>query len=173
MFCAKCFDRALLIRKGIPMAKKKEKKKTSPVFLAVVIVLMAAVFVVQMVFPTNLGKVYGKLAQDAVEITVTKTAGDEESGSYYTDSTEEILKFGTWASEKTMRNRSLADGITADASNQVEYNFAIKLSDGNFAAMVIDERGFVHVGAELYKISGDEEAFLAELVEVLESWEEA
>lgn len=153
--------------------KKKEKKKTSPVLLGVIIIAMAAVFVVQMVFPTNLGKVYNKLAEDAVEITVTKAAGDAESGSYYTDSTEKILQFGTWASGKTMRNRSLADGITADAANQVEYNFAMKLSDGSYAAMVIDERGFVHVGAELYKISGDAQDFMTELTEILESWKEA
>ena len=153
------------------MAGKKEKKQTSPVFLAVVVVIMLAVFAVH--FPTNLGKVYGKQTDKAEEITVTVTGegGKEDTiGSYYTSSEADMAAFGAWAEEKKMRNRSLADGLTADANKIVKYNFAIKNNDGTYTDLIIDEKGFVHAGAELYMISGSVEAFLDELEQQLTGW---
>ena len=151
---------------------KKEKKKTPISFLYVIIIAMLAVYAVQMIFPTNLGKAFDKFEETAATITVTVTDGKTAGVSYTTDSRDQIHSFGDWADKQTMRNRSLADGITAEALDQIEYNFAIKAVDGTYSSIVIDERGFVHVGAELYKISGDTEVFLAELEAQLESWEE-
>ena len=152
------------------MAKKREKKKTPSWFLYGLVVVMLAVFIVQMAFPTNLGKIFDKYAQNAVEIAVTVTASDRNNVSYHTDSEEAMAAFSQWAHKQTMRNRSLADSVSAEVIEQKEYNFAIKAADGSYSAMVIDERGFVHVGAELYKISGDVESFVDELVGQLESW---
>jgi len=154
------------------MANKKEKKKTSPAFLTAVIVMMLAVFAVQMFFPTNLGKIYAKQAEGAVEISVTVTQGEAAGLTYYTASAEDIESFGVWAAEKTMRNRSIANSLTADANRIVKYNFAIKKADGTYADLILDEKGYVHVGAELYMISGSAEEFLNELETQLESWGE-
>lgn len=151
------------------MAKKKEKKKTPSWFLYGLVVVMLAVFVFQMVFPTNLGKIFDKYSQNAVEIAVTVTAPDGDNVSYHTDSNESMTAFSQWAHKQTMRNRSLADSVTAEAVSQTEYNFAIKGADGSYSAMVIDERGFVHIGAELYKISGDVDSFIKELIVQFES----
>lgn len=52
-----------------------------------------------------------------------------------------------------MKNKSLADGITADPKAKVKYNFAIKDSDGSYSALVIDGKGFIHIGAELYQLT--------------------
>ena len=152
------------------MAKKREKKKTPSWFLYGLVVVMLAVFIVQMVFPTNLGKIFDKYAQNAVEIAVTVTAADVDNVSYHTDSAEAMAGFSQWAHKQTMRNRSLADGISAETSEKKEFNFAIKAADGSYSAIVIDERGFVHVGAELYKISGNVDSFIEEMVEQFESW---
>lgn len=152
------------------MAKKKEKKKTPSWFLYGLVVVMLAVFVFQMVFPTNLGKIFDKYSQNAVEIAVTVTAPDGDNVSYHTDSNESMTAFSQWAHKQTMRNRSLADSVTAEAVSQNEYNFAIKGADGSYSAIVIDERGFVHVGAELYKVSGDVDSFIKELIVQFESW---
>ena len=149
---------------------KKEKKKTPIGFLYVVIGIMVLVFVAQMVFPTNLGKVYDECDDDVVNLTVTVDNGDEEGKSYSTESHDEIAAFGTWASNQTMRNRSLADGISADSKNITEYNFAFEHSDGSYSAIVVDEKGYVHFGAELYKVSGNVDEFLADMVEQLEGW---
>lgn len=153
------------------MAKKGEKKKTPSWFLYGLVVVMLAVFIVQMVFPTNLGKIFDKYAQNTVEITVTTLATDGENVSYHTDSEETMAAFSQWAHKQTMRNRSLADGVSTEALDQKEYNFAIKAADGSYSAIVIDERGFVHVGAELYKISGNVDSFIKEMIVQLESWE--
>lgn len=150
--------------------KKKERKKTPVGFLAVVIVAMLAVFIAQNLFPTNLGKIYGKYAETATEVTVTKMAGNKEGASFHTESAEAIMDFGQWASGKTMRNRSLADSVRAGSKDQVKYNFAIKDSEGHYSAIVIDGDGFVHVGAELYKLSGDTDKIIQELDQQLESW---
>ena len=152
------------------MAKKREKKKTPSWFLYGLVVVMLAVFVFQMVFPTNLGEIFDKYSQNAVEIAVTVTVDDGNNISYHTDSNESMTAFSQWAHKQTMRNRSLADSITAEAVSQTEYNFAIKASDGTYSAIVIDERGFVHVGAELYKVSGDVDSFIKELIVQFESW---
>lgn len=154
------------------MAAKKEKKKTPMGFLYAVIVIMLAVFLFQMFFPTNLGKVFDKAEESAAEITVTVSRSEEAGASYYTDSREKIAQFGKWADEKEMRNRSLADGLSAESSTQLEYSFAIKAVDGTYTSIIIDERGFVHFGAELYKVSDDTDKFLEELNEQLESWNE-
>lgn len=154
------------------MTAKKEKKKTPIGFLYAVIVIMLAVFLFQMFFPTNLGKVFDKAEETAEEITVTVSRSEEAGVSYHTDSHEKIAQFGKWADEKKMRNRSLADSLSAESSTQLEYSFAIKAVDGTYTSIIIDERGFVHFGAELYKISDDTESFLKELKEQLESWEE-
>lgn len=146
------------------MAKKKEKKNTSPVFLGVVIACMLVVFVMQMVFPASLGETWGKLTENASEITVTATTGE----SYSTSSTDEILAFGIWADEVTMRSQSLANRLTAD--KPLEYTFAIKSLDGTYYDMIIDEKGYVQTGAEVYMVSGDAAGFLAELKQQLESW---
>ena len=69
-----------------------------------------------------------------------------------------------------MRNRSLADSITAEAVSQTEYNFAMEGTDGTYSAIVVDERGFVHVGAELYKVTGDVDSFIKEMISQFESW---
>ena len=153
------------------MAKKREKKKTPVWFLYGLVAVMLAVFVFQMLFPTNLGKVFDKYTQNAVAIDVTLIASDGESASYHTDSDEKMADFSRWAHKHTMRNRSLADGVSAETSEKKDFNFAIKAADGSYSAMVIDERGFVHVGAELYKISGDVDSFLEEMVEQFESWQ--
>ncbi|MGN0736036.1 MAG: hypothetical protein ACI4LP_09555 [Anaerovoracaceae bacterium] len=152
------------------MTKKKEKKKTPSWFLYGLVVVMLAVFVFQMVFPTNLGKIFDKYSQNAVEIAVTVTAADGDNVSYHTDSNESMTAFSQWAHKQTMRNRSLADSVTAEAVSQTEYNFAIKAADGTYSAIVIDERGFVHVGAELYKVSGDVDSFIKEMISQFESW---
>ena len=152
------------------MAKKREKKKTPSWLLYGLVVIMLAVFVFQMVFPTNLGAIFDKYSQNAVEIAVTVTAADGNNLSYHTDSSESMTAFSQWAHKQTMRNRSLADSITAEAVSQTEYNFAIKGADGTYSAIVIDESGFVHVGAELYKISGDVESFIEDMILQLESW---
>lgn len=152
------------------MANKREKKKTPSWFLYGLVVVMLAVFIVQMAFPTNLGKIFDKYAQNAVEIAVTVTASDGNNVSYHTDSEEAMSAFSQWSHKQTMRNRSLAYSVTAEAVSQTEYNFAIKAVDDSYSAMVIDDRGFVHVGAELYKISGDVESFVDELVGQLDSW---
>ncbi len=154
------------------MANKREKKKTSPVFLGAVVTVMLAVFAVQMLFPTNLGELYAEKTAGAVEISVTVTSEGETGEVYYTDSRNAIEAFGEWASEKTMRNRSIADSLTPDANRIMKYNFAIKKSDGSFADLIIDEKGFVHAGAELYMISGSVEEFLDELKTQLEGWQE-
>lgn len=139
-------------------------------FLVVVIAAMVVVFIVQNLFPTNLGKVYGQYAETATEITVTKVTGDKEGASFHTESPEAIMDFGQWASGKTMRNRSLADSIKAGSKDDVKYNFAIKDSEGYYTGLVIDSRGFVHIGAELYKLSGDIDKVIQELEEQLVSW---
>ena len=107
----------------------------------------------------------------AVAIDVTLVASDGENVSYHTDSDEKMAAFSQWAHKQTMRNRSLADGISAETSEKKEFNFAIKAADGSYSAIVVDERGFIHVGAELYKISGDVDSFLEEMVEQFESWQ--
>ena len=150
----------------------KQKKKTPLGFLYLVIGLMAAAFCIQMVFPTDLGKIYDKCEENAARVTVTVSRGDETGASYATDSLEKIKAFGVWADTQVMRNRSLADGFTAKAKEQTEYNLAFQAVDGTYSAIVIDERGFVHFGAELYKVSGDVDKFLDELKKQLESWEE-
>ena len=152
------------------MAKRREKKRTPIWFLYGLAVIMLAVFVFQMLFPTNLGKVFDKYAQNTVEISVTLVSSDGENVSYHTDSDEKMTSFSHWAHKQTMRNRSLADGISAETSEKKEFNFAIKAADGSYSAIVIDERGFVHVGAELYKISGNVDSFIEEMVEQFESW---
>lgn len=154
------------------MAAKKEKKKTSPVLLSVIVVIMLAVFLIQNLFPTNLGKVYEKQTEEAVEISVTVTLGEAAGTTYYTDDEEKMDAFGVWAEEKTMRNQSIANSLTPDANKIKKYNFAIKKSDGTFADLIIDEKGYVHVGAELYEISGSAGEFLEELDTQLESWNE-
>lgn len=150
--------------------KKKERKKTPVWFLAVVIAAMLIVFTVQNLFPTNLGKVYGKYAETAAEITVMKTAGDKEKASFHTESEEEIMDFGRWAGDQTMRDRSLADSVRAGSRDQVKYSFAIKDSEGHYSAITIDDDGFVHVGAQLYKLSGNIDKIIQELDEQLASW---
>lgn len=160
-------------KKGYNMTNKKEKKKTSPVFLGVVVAVMAAVFAAQMLFPTNLGKLFDKQAENAVEISVTVTRDGAAGASYHTASEDHIDAFGKWAAEQTMRNRSVADSLTPDANRIMKYNFAIKKSDGTFADLIIDEKGFVHAGAELYMISGSVESFLKELDAQMEGWKEA
>lgn len=152
------------------MASAKKKKKTPTWFLYGLIVIMMAVFAAQMVFPTNLGKIFNKSGKDTVEITVTVVSEGNENISYTADSEDTIDDFMEWAHKKTARNRSLADGVSADRPNKTEYNFAIKAADGSYSGIVIDERGFVHIGAELYKVSGNVDSFLKELVKQLESW---
>lgn len=154
------------------MAAKKEKKKTPTVVLYAVIAVMIAVFAVQMLFPTNLGKVFDKVEESAAQITVTVSRSEETGVSYNTDSQEKIAEFGKWADGKKMRNRSLADGLSAESSTILEYSFAIKAVDGTYSSIVIDDRGFVHFGAELYEVSGDTEEFLSELNELLKSWDD-
>ena len=51
-----------------PMAQKREKKKTPSWFLYGLVVVMLAVFVFQMVFPTNLGKMFDKDSENGVKI---------------------------------------------------------------------------------------------------------
>ena len=154
------------------MSAKKEKKKTPIGFLYIVIGCMVAVFAAQMIFPTNLGKVFDNCEENAAEITVTVTKADGENHSYYTDSREIITAFGKWADEQTMRNRSLADNLFASSMDLDEYSFAVQMVDGSYFGMIIDGRGFVSHGAEVYEISKDVEAFLADLETQLKSWEE-
>lgn len=129
-----------------------------------------AVFAVQMMFPTNVGKLFDKSGKNTVEMTVTVVSKGNENISYTTDSEDTIDSFMNWAHKKKARSRSLADSISADRPDKTEYNFAIKAADGSYSAIVIDERGFVHLGAELYKVSGDVDSFMKELVKQLESW---
>ena len=152
------------------MAQKREKKKTPSWFLYGLVAVMLAVFVFQMVFPTNLGKIFDKYSQNAVKISVTVTSADGNNVSYHTDSAEAMSAFSQWAHKQTMRNRSLADSITAEAVSQTEYNFAMEGTDGTYSAIVVDERGFVHVGAELYKVTGDVDSFIKEMISQFESW---
>lgn len=152
------------------MASAKKKKKTPTWFLYGLIVIMMAVFAVQMMFPTNVGKLFDKSGKNTVEMTVTVVSKGNENISYTTDSEETIDSFMNWAHKKKARSRSLADSISADRPDKTEYNFAIKAADGSYSAIVIDERGFVHLGAELYKVSGDVDSFMKELVKQLESW---
>lgn len=152
------------------MASGKKKKKTPTWFLYGLVAVMVAVFVAQMIFPTNLGKIFDKCVDNPVQITVTVVSEKNKNISYQTDSEDEMAEFMDWARKKTARNRSLADGVSADRQNKTEYNFAIKDEDGNYSAIVIDERGFVHSGAELYKVSEDAEIFLQELKNQLEAW---
>lgn len=149
------------------MARTKEKKKTSPVFLGVVIVLMIAVFIMQMVFPASLGDTWDKLTEKAVKITVTATTGE----TYTASSSEEILAFGQWADGVTMRNQSLANRLTA--SKPLEFSFAIETLDGGYFDLIIDEKGYVQTGAEVYMVTGAADAFIAELRAQLESWNRA
>ncbi|MDD6879956.1 MAG: hypothetical protein PUE18_00065 [Firmicutes bacterium] len=146
------------------------KKKTPTWFLYGLIVIMMAVFAVQMMFPTNVGKLFDKSGKNTVEMTVTVVSKGNENISYTTDSEDTIDSFLNWAHKKKARSRSLADSISADRPDKTEYNFAIKAADGSYSAIVIDERGFVHLGAELYKVSGDVDSFMKELVKQLESW---
>ena len=67
-----------------------------------------------------------------------------------------------------MRSQSLANRLTAD--KPLEYTFAIKSLDGTYYDMIIDEKGYVQTGAEVYMVSGDAAGFLAELKQQLESW---
>lgn len=152
------------------MASAKKKKKTPTWFLYGLIVIMMAVFAVQMMFPTNVGKLFDKSGKNTVEMTVTVVSKGNENISYTTDSEDTIDSFMNWAHKKKARSRSLADSISADRPDKTEYNFAIKAADGSYSAIVIDERGFVHLGAELYKVSGDVDSFMKELVKQLESW---
>lgn len=152
------------------MASAKKKKKTPTWFLYGLIVIMMAVFAVQMMFPTNVGKLFDKSGKNTVEMTVTIVSKGNENISYTTDSEDTIDSFMNWAHKKKARSRSLADSISADRPDKTEYNFAIKAADGSYSAIVIDERGFVHLGAELYKVSGDVDSFIKELVKQLESW---
>lgn len=152
------------------MASAKKKKKTPTWFLYGLIVIMMAVFTVQMMFPTNVGKLFDKSGKNTVEMTVTVVSKGNENISYTTDSEDTIDSFMNWAHKKKARSRSLADSISADRPDKTEYNFAIKAADGSYSAIVIDERGFVHLGAELYKVSGDVDSFMKELVKQLESW---
>lgn len=152
------------------MASAKKKKKTPTWFLYGLIVIMMAVFAVQVMFPTNVGKLFDKSGKNTVEMTVTVVSKGNENISYTTDSEDTIDSFMNWAHKKKARSRSLADSISADRPDKTEYNFAIKAADGSYSAIVIDERGFVHLGAELYKVSGDVDSFMKELVKQLESW---
>ena len=81
------------------MTKRNKKKKTSPVFLGVVVAVMAAVFAAQMLFPTNLGKLFDKQAENAVQISVTVTRDGAAGASYHTASEDHIDAFGKWAAE--------------------------------------------------------------------------
>lgn len=152
------------------MSAKNTKKKTPSWFLYGLVTIMLAVLLVQMIFPTNLEKVLDKHAKNPTEITVTVVSDSAENHSYHTDSDEKIEAFIQWASAKSLRHRSLADGISVDNSNKTEYNFAIRTSDGNYSGIVIDKKGFIHVGAELYKITDDADSFINELTRQLESW---
>lgn len=152
--------------------KTKENNKKPKSLAMVIAALMIAIFIIQMIFPTNLGKLLSEIATDAAEITVTKAGGGEEGKSYFTDSLDNIYDLRQWASEKKMRNRSLADSVYSGAKTQLEYTFAIKLIDGSFTSIVLDERGFVHYGAELYSFTGNKDEILDELVAIMESWSE-
>ena len=153
------------------MAKKKEKKKMSPVFMGVVIVIMLAAFVVQKLFPVSLGDTWSKLTENADEITVTAVAkGDYEGGgiTYFTDRTEDIFAFGSWAQGVSMKSESLANRLSAD--KPLEYLFSIHTLSGSYIDLIIDEKGYVQTGAEVYRITGNVEEFLAELDLQLQSW---
>lgn len=146
------------------MAKTKEKKKTSPIFLGIVILLMLIAFVMQMVFPASLGETWGTLTESAAKITVTTTAGE----TYVTSSTEEILAFGKWADGVSMRNKSLASRFSAD--KPMNYSFAIETLSGTYIDLIIDEKGFVQTGVEVYMVTGDPAEFLEELETQLRLW---
>ena len=88
------------------MASAKKKKKTPTWFLYGLIVIMMAVFAVQMMFPTNVGKLFDKSGKNTVEMTVTVVSKGNENISYTTDSEDTIDSFMNWAHKKKARSRS-------------------------------------------------------------------
>ena len=155
----------------MPLAKKREKKKTPTWFLAIILVMMSAVFVVQLLFPTNVGKFLNGHLAEATAITVTVTKSDEGLHTYYTDSAEDMRNLQAWAEAYEMRNQSIANSLSADANKIVKYNFAIEAADGTLEGIVFDAKGYVHTGTELYKVIDQDEKFIDELVKQLNSWE--
>lgn len=131
---------------------------------------MATVFLVQTLFPTNLKTVTEKQTSDIIEIAVTTTSAEQKSTSYVTTDTEEIDAFLHWASDQKLRLQSIANGLNANVKQAKKYNFAITSSDYSLTGIVIDEEGYVHIGAELYKIVSDKQQFIAELLIQLSHW---
>ena len=155
------------------MANYKDDKKKKPLspFAVGLLCVMLAVFVVQMLFPSNLSKIVSDKLENAAEITVTSTVGDDEAGeSFTTDSQEEILEFIAWTDTKKARTRSLADSLNGQTKTATQYTFAVKCNDGTYTTFVIDSLGFIHKDAELYKVTGDTDEFIAELESELRTW---
>lgn len=153
------------------MATKDKKKKPASPLMYVIVAIMAAVLIYQNLVPTNMAAVYDNNVNNAVMITCTRVGGGPvESESFSTENPDKIQAFIDWGAKKKMRIRSLADGITAAGAQVVKYNFAIKQQDGTYQQFVIDNRGYFHVGAEIYKFAGNMEDTCDELEGILQAW---